>query len=180
MDADVRQAGESARVAALVVERAAEGSREAFTELVEIYHHDLLRLSYVVTGDQDLARDATQAAWGHAWRKLGQLRDPGRIRPWLLSIAANEARQALRRRRRLTTDQGGLFEPAAEVDQIAHIDLSRALARLTPEERRLLGLRYVSGYSSVELAQQLNVSPEAVRSRLKRIIDRLRRELSDG
>jgi RNA polymerase sigma factor (sigma-70 family) len=177
----VGQAAERSSVAPLVVEQAAEGDREAFSQLVATYHHDLLRLSLVITGDEELARDAVQASWAHAWRKLGQLRDPRRIRPWLLSVAANEARSALRRRRRVATVPIGLLDPpSAEVDQIRLMDLATALGRLSVDERRLIGLAYISGYSSIELAEVLRISPEGVRSRLKRIVDRLRQELHDG
>lgn len=168
-------------VAPLTVERAAHGDGESFTELVATYHHDLLRLCLTICGDEELARDATQAAWQHAWRKLAQLRDPGRVRPWLLTIAANEARQTFRRRRGVTSTSISLLDPpAADVDQISLLDLDSALARLSVADRQLIGLRYVSGYSSTELAKALRMSPEGVRSRLKRIVDRLRKELSDG
>jgi RNA polymerase sigma factor (sigma-70 family) len=66
------------------------------------------------------------------------------------------------------------------VDRIGLIDLANALARLKPDERRLIGLRYVSGFTSVELAEWLHLTPDGVRTRLKRILDRLRKELGDG
>jgi RNA polymerase sigma-70 factor, ECF subfamily len=169
------------RLPARVVERAAGGSREDFTRLVVAYHTDLVRLCFVITGDDDLARDAAQSAWAHAWRKLRQLRDPERVRQWLLTVAANEARQALRRRRSVTTVPGVLFDPPIEErDTPTLMDLAAALQRLRPDERRLIGLRYVSGFSSVELAKALGVTPDGVRSRLKRILDVLRRELNDA
>ena len=172
---------EPAVVSSAVVANAAAGDHAAFTQLVATYHQDMLRLCMVITSDQDLANDAAQAAWHRAWRNLHQLRDVGRVRPWLLTIAANEARQAFRRRRHIvgvTTD--ALEDPTAEVDRIGLIDLANALARLSADERRLIGLRYVSGFTSVELAESLHLSPEGVRTRLKRIVDRLRKELGDG
>ena len=169
-----------ATVPAAVVKDAALGDRAAFTELVATYHDDMIRLAMVVTGDADLANDAAQAAWHQAWRKLRQLRDPLRVRPWLLSIAANEAKQSLRRRVHLVvmtetmTDQ----KPPPD-DPIDAIDLARALATLRPDDRRLIGLRYVSGFNASELAEAFGISPEGVRTRLKRILERLRKELSE-
>ena len=167
-------------VAPNVVAEAAAGDQEAFTELVATFHGDLLRLAMVITGDAELANDAAQNAWQHAWRKLRQLRDPVRIRPWLLAIAANEARQALRKRSRtVAMPEAWAADSQASRDPIDAIDLERALATLRPDERRLIGLRYVSGFSAPELAEILHLSPEGVRTRLKRIMDRLRTELSD-
>lgn len=163
-----------------VVRAAAAGDRDAFTELVATHHRDLIRLAMVITGDAELADDAAQATWQQAWRKLRQLRDPARVRPWLLAIAANEARQALRRRSRLTVMPDELASASPpEGDPIEAMDLDRALAKLKPADRTLIGLRYVSGFSASELAPMLQISPEGVRSRLKRILDRLREELGE-
>lgn len=164
-----------------LVSRAASGDEAAFTSLVAAYHADMLRLAGVITGDPELARDAAQTAWQRAWTGLRRLRDHRRIRPWLLSVAANEARQIVRRRRP-TQDipdyvVAALADPAQHVDTL---DLNDALDRLDPRDRELLGLRYVLGFSSVELGAYLHRSPEAVRSRLKRLLDRLRRELTDA
>lgn len=174
--------GEPAEYATLpipLVRAAAAGDRGAFTELVATHHQDLLRLAMVITGDPELAEDAAQAAWQQAWRKLGQLRDPARVRPWLLSIAANEARQALRRRSRLVVMPSELSDQRPQPDPIDALDLAQALAGLKPEDRALVGLRYVAGFNAPELADALGLTPEGVRSRLKRILDRLRVELGE-
>ena len=54
----------------------------------------MARVAYVVAGDAELAADAVQSAWEVAWRRLRTLRQPDRIRAWLVAIAANEARQS--------------------------------------------------------------------------------------
>ena len=85
---------------ASAVELAVAGDELAFARIVDTYHRDLVRVAYIVAGDEQLAEDAAQSAWSIAWRKLGSLRDPERLRPWLVSVAANEARQLLRSRHR--------------------------------------------------------------------------------
>src|SRR5215211_4178505 len=82
------------------VSLAAAGDEAAFARIVRAHHDDMVRVSYVISGDSDLAEEAVQSAWPLAWRGLSSLRDPDRLRPWLISVAANEARQLLRRRRR--------------------------------------------------------------------------------
>ncbi len=81
---------------------AAAGDEAAFARIVQAHHDDMTRVCFVICGDLDVADEAVQAAWPIVWRKLGSLRDPSRLRPWLVSIAANEARQLIRRRRRRT------------------------------------------------------------------------------
>ena len=163
-----------------VVARAARGDRAAFTVLVTKHHPDMLRLAGVIVGDPDIARDAVQTAWQRAWTGLRGMRDHDRIRPWLLSITANEARQILRRRRPVEPMPDDLLAGISDpVDHFDDLDLKAALDRLDSRDRELLGLRYVFGFNSVELATQFGLSPEGVRSRLKKLIDRLRSELTD-
>lgn len=163
-----------------LVARAADGDRAAFTSLVALHHADMLRLAGAIAGDPDLARDAVQNAWQRAWVGLRGLRDRTRVRSWLCSISANECRQLLRRRR--PTQQvpdylvARLADPAEHID---NLDLNNALDRLDPRDRELLALRYVLGFTSVELASHFSRSPEAVRGRLKRLVDRLRMDLTD-
>jgi RNA polymerase sigma-70 factor, ECF subfamily len=80
--------------------RARTGEREAFTELVERHHAELVWIAYAITGDLDAARDSAQLAWIKAWQRLPSVREPERLRAWLIAIAANEARQHLRAHRR--------------------------------------------------------------------------------
>jgi len=163
------------------VARAAAGDEAAFAGLVADHHASMARVAYSITGNADTAGEAVQSAWSIAWRRLGALRDHGSVRAWLVAIAANEARQALRRQRgQLVVDisnatvASGAADPA---DRISTIDLGRALSVLKPDDRMLLALRFVAGLDSTEIAAQLGGSASGVRSRLSRLVDRLRMEL---
>jgi RNA polymerase sigma factor (sigma-70 family) len=162
---------------------AAAGDEIAFARIVQAYHDDMTRVCFVICGDVDIADEAVQAAWPIVWRKVGSLRDPSRLRPWLVSIAANEARMLIRRRRRRTVVELAVANAAApDVDpagQVADIDLANALARLDPDDRALLALRYVAGFDSTELARATGRSPSGTRARLSRLLARLRTELRD-
>jgi RNA polymerase sigma factor (sigma-70 family) len=169
---------------AAAVALAVAGDEGAFARIVGTYHRDLVRVAYVITGDQQLAEDAAQAAWSIAWRKLGSLRDPERLRPWLVSVAGNEARKLVNSRHRRAVaeirmrpldDDGG--DPSAEID---HLDLLNALHHLKPEDRSLLALRFVAGLDSTEIGALLGMSPSGVRGHLSRLVERLRKELRDG
>jgi RNA polymerase sigma-70 factor (ECF subfamily) len=165
----------------------AEGDELAFARIVDAHHADMSSVCFVVTGgDADLAEQAVQSAWPIAWRKMDTLHDPARLRPWLISIAVNEARQLARRQRRgrvleisvaLDPSMTNPWDPASRAGDI---DLRNALARLKPEDRALVALRYVAGFDSTELARALGMSPSGTRARLARLLSRLRSELGDG
>ena len=167
------------------VAMAAAGDRIAFARLVDAYYADTMRVAFVVAGgDREVAEDAVQAAWSIAWQKIGSLRDSERLKPWLFTVTANEARQLARRRYR---------HPVVEIDVAAcdpagpdpcslvgGIDLRRALAHLAPEDRSLLALRYVAGLDSSEIAALTKKPASSVRGRLAVLLARLRKELSDA
>jgi len=170
-----------ATAVATTFRRAADGDEPAFARLVAEHHASMARVAYVVTGEPELTRDAVQAAWSIAWRRLHDVRDPGQVRSWLVAIAANEARHLVRRRRRVTIvdisearDRSGGSDPA---ERIGGLDLERSLRHLGPDDRALLALRYVAGLDSTEIATHLGISASGVRSRLARLLDRLRTDL---
>ena len=162
-----------------LVAAAKAGDEAAFTQIVARYHPDLLRIARVVGGDPELAAEAAQSAWIRAWRRLGDLRDPAGLRPWLMSIAANEARQMVRSggRRRLREINVAPHGTTVEAAVTARIDLSNALATIEPLDRELLALRYLAGLDSSEIGRAVGMSATAVRSRLARARERLRAEL---
>ena len=172
---------QDATVLATTVRLAAQGDEAAFTRLVSEHREAMARIAFVICGDPEATRDAVQTAWSIAWRRLDTLRDPEQVRPWLIAIAANEARQVIRGQRRrpvvdisdrLHEDAGG--DPA---DTIGLVDLQRALVHLRPDDRRLLALRFVAGLDSTEIARHTGLSASGVRSRLARLIERLRTDI---
>jgi RNA polymerase sigma-70 factor (ECF subfamily) len=167
----------------VMVDIAAAGEEAACVWLVEEHHGPMLRTAYVITGDPELAREATQIAWTKAWRRIRSLRQPDRVRAWLVAIAANEARQLVRARGRRVVHEvssvtvGTPIEPGAGIDVL---DLRRAVSRLGLEDQGILALRFVAGLGSSEIGAQIGMSASGVRSRLARLLERLRRDLDDA
>lgn len=166
------------------VERAAAGDEVAFARIVATHRAEMVRVAYVVCGDWDLAQDATQTALVNAWRKLPSLRDPASLRPWLMAVVANEARAIVRRERRHPvielTVAGGPAGSNGPTDGIDQIDLGNALRRLSTDDRALVALRYVADLDSCEIGLVTGRSASGVRTRLSRILDRLRKDLDNG
>jgi len=161
--------------------RARTGEREAFTELVERHHAELVRIAYAITGDLDAARDSAQLAWIKAWQRLPSVREPERLRAWLIAIAANEARQHLRAHRRRRVREIAPPEDdlpgQTTVTSADRLDLGIALIRLDPADRGLLAMRYLAGLTAEEIGVATGLTASGVRSRLSRLIARLREDL---
>jgi RNA polymerase sigma factor (sigma-70 family) len=170
---------------ARVLASAAGGDEIAFARIVEAHDDAMYRVCVAVSRDHAIASDGVQAAWTIAWRKLGTVRDPERLRPWLVTVAVNETKALLKQRHRRSLTEvsvdpesrAGGVDPAADVTSI---DLRDLLERLEPDDRALLAMRYVAGFNSTELAAAIGISPSGTRTRLERLVARLRLELRDG
>jgi RNA polymerase sigma factor (sigma-70 family) len=161
---------------------AAAGDDIAFGSIVAAHQNEMYSICVVVCRDRLMAEEAVQAAWSIAWKKLGSVRQPERLRPWLISVAVNEAKQLMRKRRRRSevevvvdaSEKRGGIDPATGVDGM---DLRAAMQRLDPDDRALLTMRYVFGFDATELSTALGISPAGTRQRLKRLLDLLRQDL---
>ena len=164
---------------------AAAGDEIAFRRIIAAYHDDMRKVCLAIAADRAIAEDATQSAWIIAWKRLGDVHDEGHLRPWLVTVAANEAKQLVRKRRRraeveVPADVARVPDGIDPATDVVDIDVQEAMARLDPDDRALLALRYVAGFDSNELARAIGISPSGTRNRLERLLKRLREELDHG
>lgn len=167
---------QAAAAAADLVSKAASGDEAAFAEIMARYDRDMARLCHFICRDSQAGEDALQNAWQAAWRSLGTLRDPTSLRPWLLRIAGNEARNLAKVDHRFLSIQrlkGGVEgQVSAPADDRA--DLVNALRQLSAEEKELIGMRFILGMSSSEIGHALGLNASTVRSRLAVTTERLK------
>jgi RNA polymerase sigma-70 factor (ECF subfamily) len=181
MGAMTRTAG---RQDADLLSSAAAGDEIAFRRIIAEYHEDVRRVCCAIAGDDGIADEAVQAAWVIAWRKLDKVRGPERLRPWLVSVAVKEVKQLLRKRKRraeveVAADAAPVPSGVDPATDAAALDLHAALARLAPDDAALLAMRYVAGFDSNELALATGISPSGTRSRIERLLKKLREDLGD-
>lgn len=114
------------------------------------------------------ADDVLQEVYLTAYQKYHTLKDPGRFKPWLLSLARNKCRDYFRARAR--TDEIPLDEVPEEVygrqGVIVYSPVAETMERLSPQERQILSLYYYEELPQTEIARRLNIPLGTVKSRL--------------
>jgi RNA polymerase sigma-70 factor (ECF subfamily) len=174
-----------------VVERVRAGEIDLFEVLMRRYNQKLYRAARsVFPNDPSEAEDIVQDAWVRAFEHLDQFEGRARLSTWLVRIALHEAWARARRRRR----QAPLEEPAREEvpmesamtgpdpeKEAATVEmraiLEEAVASLPDTYRTVFVLRSIEDMTTEETAECLDLSPDAVKTRLHRARGLLRREL---
>jgi RNA polymerase sigma-70 factor, ECF subfamily len=165
------------------VVQAQQGSDEAFTRIVETYQTPVYNLCYRMLGDADAAEDAAQETFLRVFQHLQRYDQKRPFATWLLSIAAHYCIDRLRRRKLAIfsmdeadeSDAGfDLPDPASpdpEAESMKKEERDRLhglLRNLEPTDRAAIVMRYWDDFSEAEIAEALNLSVSAVKSRLHR------------
>ena len=173
-----------------LVVRARSGDGAAFAALVSSQEDIAFRTAYLIARNAADAEDAVQAGLVKAWRALPRFRRGAPLRPWLLAIVANEARN----RRRAAGRREGLAlraaheappggaAPSPEGSLLAaeeRAELLAALERLRDEDREVLSCRYLLELTEEETSEVLSLRRGTVKSRTSRALERLRAELGE-
>jgi len=166
---------------AALVEGARQGDASAFESLVASHRDLMVRVAYLITGSEAEAEDAAQEALVKAYYALPRFRAGAPLRPWLLRIAANEARNrrkaAVRRwglSVRAPTPEAGPSPEMAVLEAEDRRAVLEALQELREEDRQVIAHRYLLELNEAETAAALGWPRGTVKSRLSRALTRLR------
>jgi len=181
--AQPRWAPESEQV---LMERVAAGDSRAFEAIYDRYHRQAYSLARRITGRETGAEEATQEAFLSLWRGASKF-DPkhASLGTWLLSLVRHRSIDWLRRgaaRPRLQGLTDGAAErieaPERTDEQVmANQEYDRALrlvAELPPEQREVIHLAYLAGYSQTEIAARVGVPVGTVKGRTRLGLRKLR------
>ena len=156
--------------------------QDAFAEIVYSFQDAVYNLCYRMLGERTEAEDATQEAFIRAYNNLNRYDVDRKFKTWLLSIASNHCIDRLRKRRLkyLSLDEPlpGSLELAMTSDQISPEShtvrteqseyIQPMLDDLSPDDRDGIILKYWYDYSYAEIAEVLDTTESAIKSRLFR------------
>lgn len=168
--------------------RTARGDEEAFRLLVARWEQQVFAFLVHMLGSVDEAQDLAQDTFLKVYDQAPRYRPEGRFKSWMLRIAGNKARSALRRRKVLRWVNFDLtsHDKAAPGDdpgralerQETTLQVREAVSRLPERQREAVILKRFQGLSYKEIAEVLDTTVPAVESLLQRAATALRQDLA--
>ncbi|GBF35619.1 RNA polymerase sigma factor RpoE [Desulfocucumis palustris] len=179
----------------VLIERCRQGSEAAFSELIQIYQNRVYTICFQLTGNSEDAKDLAQETFIRLYGALPGFRGQSAFTTWLYRIIHNLWANELRKRKNkqtislnapIHTEEGEIDRTPADEksnpEQLIEAGEERkliwtAIDTLNQEQRTVLVLRELHGYSYEEIARGLGWSPGTVKSRLNRARLHLKEQL---
>jgi RNA polymerase sigma-70 factor (ECF subfamily) len=169
-----------------IIHRVLAGDTEAFALLVDRHYDRCARVAYRILGNREDTEEAVQDAFLRAYRALGSYEDRERFEAWMTRILVNQCRTMRTR----TERREAVFRDDVDPDYVARQsqtealaddwpDLDAALAKLPPEQREAVVLRYTDDLTYEEMARVTGAGESALKMRVQRAFVRLRALLQE-
>ena len=147
--------------------------KDLFVQQVDQHSGMMYRVALTILRNDEDCKDALQEAALKTWTKRHSLRTQGLFATWMTRIVINECHNILRKRKRVVVMEQLPEQAAPEQDLSLYLTLDSL-----PDKYRLpLVLRYSEGMTEQQIAKALGLSAAAVRGRLYRARQRLKKEL---
>jgi RNA polymerase sigma-70 factor (ECF subfamily) len=174
---------------AVFVLRCRKGDADAFEVLVSRHQKKMLNIAYRLMGDYDEACDVVQESFLSAYRAIGKFRGQARFSTWLYSIVVNHAKSRLKQKGDLFRHEGAILDDPTEAkegspcsgtqgmgnapdERLEKKDLKnrvrQCIMSLDGEQREVIVLRDIQGFSYSEIGQMLKLPDGTIKSRLFR------------
>ena len=176
---------------AALIQSVLEGDDTAFSALVRKYQRSVHALAWRKVGDFHIAEDITQEAFLKAYQRLSTLKEPQSFASWLYVITANQCKAWLRKKRtwiqsledtssaqlKKATYSGHIIEENERMTEETQREVvKKLLEKLQESDRTVITLYYLGGMTYEEISNFLGVSVGAIKSRLHRARQRLKKE----
>jgi RNA polymerase sigma-70 factor (ECF subfamily) len=171
---------------AVLVQRALAGDQAAYAELMARHRRRLERYAWFLLGNREDAEEVLQDTFLRAFRGLDRCQEPSRVGIWMFRILVNRCRSRLAKvdliERGAVADAAFAVAPAERESERGEWreEIERALKELTPDQREAFLLKHVEDFSYQEIESLTGAPASALRMRVLRACEGLRRRLREG
>ncbi len=171
------------------------GDKNSFTEIVNRYLKVIYNFIYRFVGNEKIAEDITQETFLKAWKNLKKFDATKSFKTWVFSIAKNTAIDYLRKKKDIPismfdNDNGEniiedtLTDEELKADEVYIMaenkkQVENVLTKLTPIQKEVVILKYVSELSLSEVSEIMNIPRETVKSHHRRALIKMKKLLEE-
>lgn len=164
-----------------IVEAAIKGDKDSFAQVYDFYALDLYRVALYTLGNSFDAEDVVSETFVEAFKGIKNLREPAKVKNWMMRILSIRCKRKIGeyiqdRNESDIEDFTFILSDNQDLsfDTVQRVDLVEALNQLTEEERLIISLATIQGYTVREVAEMLESPQGTVSSKLYRSLDKLR------
>ncbi|WMJ84035.1 RNA polymerase sigma factor [Oscillospiraceae bacterium LTW-04] len=165
-----------------IVRSAKEGNQESFAQVYDMIAPELYKVALYTLGNEQDAEDAVSETFVEAYKGIKNLRDEGSFKRWMMTILSVRCKRHIAGyiKERKNIDIDDLLEEPSVPDGVSpsdKISVWDAVGTLAEEERQIIMLATVQGYTTREVSEMLELPHGTVSSKLHRTLRKLRRIL---
>lgn len=165
-----------------IVRSAKEGNKESFAQVYDMIAPELYRVALYTLGNEQDAEDAVSETFVEAYKGIKNLRDEGSFKRWMMTILSVRCKRHIAGyiKERKNVDIDEILEEPSQPDGVSpsdKISVWDAVSTLSEDERQIIMLATVQGYTTREVSQMLELPHGTVSSKLHRTLKKLRRIL---
>ncbi len=165
-----------------LVRQAKHGSADAFADLYQEVYEDLYRFAVYTLKDPVDAQDAVSETVTDAFVSIRRLRKEDAFKGWIFKILSAKCKRKLKEYTNKTVELSRelseqLTAPGAAVDAAGHVQVRMLYQELSSEERMIIAMHIFAGYTSKEIAKQLHMNENTVRSKESRALKKMKEKL---
>ncbi|MFH1700964.1 MAG: sigma-70 family RNA polymerase sigma factor [Candidatus Zixiibacteriota bacterium] len=168
-----------------LIEKAAKGDKNAFTELVREYQNRIFGFVMRMTANREAALDLTQDTFLAAWQNLNGFRQDAQFSSWLFQIAANKTKNYLKKAKRELPLPDDFDTPSSEesphgkiVNKESGQKIMEVVTDLPPRQKLVFNMRYYEQMKFNEIAEVLEISASAAKTNYAEALKKLKISMS--
>ncbi|MEG1773696.1 MAG: RNA polymerase sigma factor [Oscillospiraceae bacterium] len=165
-----------------IIRSAKQGNPDSFAQVYNLIAPELYRVALYTLGNAQDAEDAVSETFVEAYKGIANLRDEGSFKRWMMTILSVRCKRRIggyiKERKQIDIDEAiDLPSPSCDDPSPERVSVRDALATLTEEERQIVVLATIQGYTTREVAEMLELPHGTVSSKLHRTLKKLRKIL---
>lgn len=166
-----------------LVHQAKHGDTGAFASLYQEIYEDLYRFAIYILKDPVDAQDAVSDTVMDAFTSIRRLRKEEAFKGWIFRILSNKCKKKLKEYMHKTVElsealAGQTAMEGSIMDTAEHVQVRMLFLELAPEDRMIIAMHLFAGYTSREIAKQLHLNENTVRSRESRALKKMKEQLT--